>query len=1424
MNCLIDTGSQATLVNLSLVRDLKLEPSIRRTKYVLSSFTKNSIATVGEVTLDLTIAGTRTPHTCIVVREDMECNVLLGMDFMSTNDICIHGGNNKITSPNGSAPFISPPTPIRSRTRVRATTTVIVPPNTVMFIRGSLEEQKADRSRVYSGYLEPYENLAVHSCLFAAGALMYSEEGEVPVRVMNPTDEPIVVYGRKLLGFMKPAETKTECIHNIRVQRIADTTHSWHTIQKPTERVGDWTKERLFRELRLDGVRISAEEKRRLEKIVWDRRSCFSTHEFDLGTCNFFEAEIKLKPGATPQYVPPIPTPYKRKEMMEKHLDGMEKSGIIEELQGHDNLWNSRVFLVPKPNQPGHFRFVADFRALNSQCLPDQYQLPNINHVVDRIGGAKWYSTFDLSKSFYQVDYKDNSRMLTAFTANNKRYIFKKMVMGHMTSSSQFAKMMDRLLANIPLDQLCYFLDDLCLASNDVTAHLDRLELVLDKLKSSNMKLMPKKCEFLKREVRFVGLTISQEGIKIHEERVKAVVDIPPPRSVKEAQQVMGFLSYNRKFVRNFAELAKPIYNLIDKQKKFVWSRACQDGLDEIKRRIAEGITLTIPQVDDPSRSYIVTMDASQDGYGAELSQLQNGERKVVAYFSKRVPQHKRQWSQSKLEFEAMVEAIEHWAIYLKGTQFLVKTDCLSLVALEKLFAKTNATMIRRLNKLADYRFSLQHLAGTENGVADFLSRYLHKKRECSRATQTDIVESVSSEQDCEEIVNCNLIETDLREDSDTPAEPLIPEDFFTAASYGSRQGLDRDRKRRTVMFEEVDYSSITTSPACICESQVVPVEDPTEEQATVVNAVTAGSITEQLDIPTLLDLNRIREEQKNDVILTEVRKWIEKGEKPRDLQKLRLPPELIRYWKQFNLLAIRGDVLVRKWIRHNKKHNDIEIERFLVLVPESLRETVLRIHHDTLLTTHPGIEGTYQQVTRQYYWPQMRDEVDLFVKSCIKCGWVKQPSAYLKAPLKHVIAYSFNDAIAIDHIVPEKEGATPRRNRYILTLTDVFTGYIVAVPCKTRESEETIRIILHHWALRFGYPREILADNDTSFTSGFFNAVLAYFKIKPTHGLPYLCASTSKVERSNKRINTALRLTLTTRQIRDWDLYLNFVCFALNGLRSRHTGFSANFLLYGKHLNTPLDLEVGGESVVFQQKSKQHGKAYELYRTIRTIVQKARKHAALDFQYADNSYNKNLHGPYFEEKDWCFTLINCPTHKFSERWQGPYRICKKISDHLYVVELDNGTEKVVNISKLKRYTRSKYSPQLNPKAQEFAPATDETPAPPTSNSPDEHPDPGTIEVDFTPVNCRQEPGTEATETLNSEVETQNQAQEDDWIVVEEDTTEDPVEEEQEVTTAVNPPDPDPTGPQTEAERRYPSRSRTRRNPLQLLWGTRSYE
>ena len=231
-----------------------------------------------------------------------------------------------------------------------------------------------------------------------------------------------------------------------------------------------------------------------------------------------------------------------------------------------------------------------------------------------------------------------------------------------------------------------------------------------------------------------------------------------------------------------------------------------------------------------------------------------------------------------------------------------------------------------------------------------------------------------------------------------------------------------------------------------------------------------------------------------------------------------------------------------------------------------------MKLAHCTLLTTHPGVKSTIELLRRKFYWPSLAKETELFVNACITCGRVKQPKAYLKAPHSHVIAHEFN-----------------RGNRNILTMTDLWSGYVVAVPTKTQEAEETIKKIMHHWVLRFGMCREIIADNGSGFSSKLFKAVLQKFGCKDTHGLPYRCASTSKVEWQNKRLNVALRVSLTENQIRNWYPYLDYVCFSLNGLQA-HRDVCQHAPVRERAQHTPLYLSgQRGVSHEFQE-PRRHG------------------------------------------------------------------------------------------------------------------------------------------------------------------------------------------------------------------------------------------
>ena len=187
-----------------------------------------------------------------------------------------------------------------------------------------------------------------------------------------------------------------------------------------------------------------------------------------------------------------------------------------------------------------------------------------------------------------------------------------------------------------------------------------------------------------------------------------------------------------------------------------------------------------------------------------------------------------------------------------------------------------------------------------------------------------------------------------------------------------------------------------------------------------------------------------------------------------------------------------------------------------------------------------------------------------MFVNACITCGRMKQPQSYSKAKRQHIIADQFNNILVIDHIEPEKLGLTSLGNKYILSMTDVWSGYVAAVATNSQKAEDNISTIIQRWVSIHEVPREILCDQAPGFRALFFKEVLSALNCNTTYGLPYECKSTSKAERTNKKLNQSLRLILDDKNPKSWDQYIGYVCSALNSIKSRATGHSANLLGYG--------------------------------------------------------------------------------------------------------------------------------------------------------------------------------------------------------------------------------------------------------------------
>ena len=165
---------------------------------------------------------------------------------------------------------------------------------------------------------------------------------------------------------------------------------------------------------------------------------------------------------------------------------------------------------------------------------------------------------------------------------------------------------------------------------------------------------------------------MSDQGVSTDPKKVEAVRSWPVPQSPKDVRSFLGLCSYYRRFVRSFSEIAKPLQRLTEKGQRFQWTPECQEAFHQLKTALTTAPVLAYPTSDD---QFVLDTDASNTGTGAVLSQVQNGEEKVIAYFSKTLNKAERNYCTTRKELLAIITAVRHFHHYLCGRPFLIRTD-----------------------------------------------------------------------------------------------------------------------------------------------------------------------------------------------------------------------------------------------------------------------------------------------------------------------------------------------------------------------------------------------------------------------------------------------------------------------------------------------------------------------------------------------------------------------------------------------------------------------------------------------------------------------------------------------------------------------------------------------------------------------------
>ena len=690
VSCLSSTVFDKVKTN----KKLKLEPSCGR----LVAANKLPIKTLGTVSLELQLGQRWFMHVFHVL-EQSEADCLIGLDFMKKHRC------DPIISEDVLRLDDKTQVPLYHRRiddgassvyRVVVSETVSVPAGHTMLVPAHIAEWRRPLCETVAIF-EPNERFDGSKETMAPNFLFNLTEHFVRVTVENTGDELITLYEKTTLG---TSEVMPYAALNAVAKRSAsDMIDKSYDLKNVVDSISSEIPDHL---------------KRKFEELVYEFEDVFSKNQWDIGRCDAVSHKIDIVPGSKPIKLPNRRMPMHYKEDLKEKIDAFLDKQLIEPCH---SPYSAPAMLVPKKN--GKLRLVIDYRQLNNQTVKSCWPIPSIEEIFDTLEGSAYFTTIDMSWGFYQLPMDAKSQDYTAFSTPFGSFKWLRMPMGLTNSPPTFQSLMEIVLAKLIWKTTVPYLDDCIIFAATPDEHLKRVREVLSRFRAANLKINPLKSEFSRTKVQFLGHVISKDGLQVDPEKITAVKQFPVPTSQSHVESFLGLCSYYRRYVKGFADIARPLHKASEKSSPFHWTPEAQDAFEKLKICLTTTPILAFPSMQE---QFILYTDASLSAMGAVLAQVQDGKERAICYASKALSKSQVNYSATKRELLAVVHFTRHFKHYLLGRKFILRTDHSALRWLHN-FKDPDGLVARWLEKLAQFDYVVEHRPGKSIGHADGLSR-----------------------------------------------------------------------------------------------------------------------------------------------------------------------------------------------------------------------------------------------------------------------------------------------------------------------------------------------------------------------------------------------------------------------------------------------------------------------------------------------------------------------------------------------------------------------------------------------------------------------------------------------------------------------------------------------------------------------------
>ena len=1076
--------------------------------------------------------------------------------------------------------------------------------------------------------------------------------------------------------------------------------------------------------------------KERLVDIFCKHESTFSKDETDIGLTHLAVHNIDTG-DAKPIKMAPRRVPLAFKGQDTECVNKMLKSGSI---RPSSSPWAAPVVLVKKKN--GSTRLCADYRFLNAVTRKDSFPLPKISEALDAIAGSKFLSVMDLTSAFQQVAVNPADIPKTAFVTTGGLWECTRLCFGLSGGPATFQRVMELALRGLNWATCLVYLDDVLIFGPTLDSHLSRLEEVLDRVKEANLKIMPKKCNFLAESVCFLGHIVSGDGVRPNPTNVSKILGWKRPENASDIRSFVQTARYYARFVKGFSDIAKPLTDLTCDKVAFAWSPECEEAFNKIKAALTGPEVMAYPLED--GGEFILDTDASATCIGAVLSQIQNNEERVICYGSKTMNRAQTRYCTTDRELLAVRYFVEYYKHYLLGRKFLIRTDHRALTWLLSL-KNPKSRVARWIEILASYVFEIQYRPGKNHANADGMSRCKDPWNCSCEQLDEDSQQFLSCgpcrkcQKRAEDVVD-SFEEGRIRRCSPNNVQTGFSSPFVLLAMFMCigllSPYVNLDVLSSILLFlasampisaDFVSVSNVFTvllvfvswfkSP---CMSTSIPGRSvrcakvslpddgrmrpkPRAGTQTKSGGVLCSGTVSSFGAGLVQSCRMVREDntptdpwcqgytteellekQCQDPVLKHVHSWVKKGCRP-DKQEISACGAAVRhFWIFFHTLSLSNGLLVRQYTKQDGTGSYTQF-----LVPNVLKDEILKQMHDNLLSAHLGTRKTEQKLLQRFYWFDVRNDVKLWVAACDVCQVNKPlPSKFL-APLGSMPVGSVLDKLSVDMLGPLPK--TARANTFILVVVDHFSKWTEIFPVPNEKAETVARVLLNEVICRWGCPLDLHSDQGRNFQSQIFAELCELLEIRKTRTTARHPSGNGLCERFMKTLVSMIKAYLKGQQ-RNWDLNLGCLAGAFRATPQESTSLTPNLVMLGREVCLPHEVVFGSStSSRYEMVSSYGSYVRDLQNKLNLAHEITRKHLEKSAQKQKSHYDvksvfhKYKVGDIIWLRNEVCKVGEC--QKLLPAYVGPYIVCKVFNDRNYKIILNaNGKNKVVHHDKMRPY------------------------------------------------------------------------------------------------------------------------------------------